>query len=207
MAEPAKHRSSWTRHASVFSEIFSSSNDEVVRATVVGHILQQTSPVQSRSHSRSGSAQISVPVTDPIHSTVSAEQESSNGETLWFESARNGVGWGQVVVLFYVALGITGGLIFWSLNSFSFVDSVFMTVSAITGSSLSTVLLQNSTFSSLIIINILAFVSSPTWSDLMFIIIWSVAPFRLVQHVLAPYFMHFLCRMQCKFVTASSLPD
>jgi hypothetical protein len=52
-------------------------------------------------------------------------------------------------------------------------------------------LLQNSTFSSLIIINILAFISSPTWSDLMFIIIWSVAPFRLVQHVLAPYFMHF----------------
>jgi hypothetical protein len=175
MAEPAKPRSSWKRHASLFSEIFSSSNDEEVRATVVGHILQQTSPVQSPTHSRSGSTQISLPVADPIHSTDSAEQD----DTLWFETARNGVGWGQVVVLFYVALGVAGGFIFWSQNSFSFVDSIFMTVSAITGSSLSTVLLKDSSFGSLVVINVLAFISSPTWSDLLFIIIWSVAPSSL----------------------------
>ncbi len=167
-----KPRNSLSKRFSLFSEIFSSANDEDVRASVVGRIVQQTSPVQSPVPSRSGSTQISVPALEPVRSTSSAEHEAEEEGALWFETARNGVSWGQVVVLSYVALGIAGGFIFWSQNSFSLVDSIFMTVSAITGSSLSTVLLQDSSFPALIVINILAFISSPTWSDMIFIVIW-----------------------------------
>jgi hypothetical protein len=190
MAQPAKS-GSFSKRFSLFSDIFSSSNDEDVRASVVGRIVQQASPVQSPVPSRSGSTQISVPALEPVRSTTSSAEHEEEG-ALWFETARNGVSWGQVVVLSYVALGIAGGFIFWSKNSFSLVDSIFMTVSAITGSSLSTVLLQDSSFPSLIVINVLAFISSPTWSDLIFIVIWSVRILFLFVFSLHHFFQHTL---------------
>ena len=190
MAQPAKS-GSFSKRFSLFSDIFSSSNDEDVRASVVGRIVQQASPVQSPVPSRSGSTQISVPALEPVRSTTSSAEHEEEG-ALWFETARNGVSWGQVVVLSYVALGIAGGFIFWSKNSFSLVDSIFMTVSAITGSSLSRVLLQDSSFPSLIVINVLAFISSPTWSDLMFIVIWSVRILFLFVFSLHHFFQHIL---------------
>lgn len=193
MAEPAKS-GSFSKRFSLFSEIFSSSSfDEDVRASVVGRIVQQTSPAQSPVPSRSGSTQISVPALEPVRSTTSsAEHEAEEEGALWFETARNGVSWGQIVVLTYVALGIAAGFIFWSQNSFSLIDSIFMTVSAITGSSLSTVLLQDSSFPSLIVINVLAFISSPTWSDLIFIVIWSVRILFLFGSALHDFFEHTL---------------
>jgi hypothetical protein len=117
---------------------------------------------------------ISMPESNAVAAVPSTHSEAEEGGSLWFEEARNGVSWGQTVVLSYVALGIVGGFIFWWQNGFadSLVDSIFMTVSAITGSSLSTVLLQKSSIGALITINILAFISSPTWSDLIFVIMW-----------------------------------
>jgi hypothetical protein len=161
----------------MFQDIFSSAKgDSDKHDAVVGHMIQQISPGVSPVSTRRSSAQSSIPIPEPVPvaAAPSAQSETDEEETLWFETARNGVGWGQTVVLTYVALGIVGGFIFWWQNNFvdSVVDSIFMTVSAITGSSLSTSLLQKSSIGALIVINILAFISSPTWSDLIFVIIW-----------------------------------
>jgi hypothetical protein len=162
---------------SMFQDIFSSATgDSDKHDAVVGHMIQQISPVASPVSTRRSSAQSSIPIPEPVPvaAAPSAQSETDEEETLWFETARNGVGWGQTVVLSYVALGIVGGFIFWWQNNFadSVVDSMFMTVSAITGSSLSAISLQKSSIGALIVINILAFISSPTWSDLIFVIIW-----------------------------------
>jgi hypothetical protein len=163
----------------MFQDIFSSATGGSDKHdAVVGHMLQQTSPGVSPVTSRRSSAQSSIPIPEPVPvaaaPSAQSEADEEKEDTLWFETARNGVSWGQTVVLAYVALGVVGGFIFWWQNNFvdSVVDSMFMTVSAITGSSLSTILLQKSSIGALIVINILAFISSPTWSDLIFVIIW-----------------------------------
>lgn len=172
MAEPAKRKSAGKR-GSMFQDIFSTSKESVKNDAVVGHMLKQTSPVSSPATSRRGSSQLSLPIQE---SAAAPRQSTEQDESLWFETARNGVGWGPAVVLLYITLGVTGGFIFWWQNNYvdSLVDCMFMTVSAITGSSLSSVLLQKSNIGALVTINILAFISSPTWSDLMFIIMWYV---------------------------------
>jgi len=173
MAQPTLKRQSTSKNkrASMFGEMFASSATVgTEHDPVVEHIMQRTTPVASPVSSRRGSLEVAVPI--PALQTAAPSEEPE--DALWFDTARNGVGWGQTVVLSYIALGLAGAFIFWWQNHYedSLVDCVFMTVSAITGSSLSTVLLQKSSFGALLTINILALISSPTWSDLIFIIIW-----------------------------------